>query len=117
MIEFKDRFQNLNTTIAPLIHKYFNENNGEKGDFISELTIEELLTLRENLINYGDLLDEWIEENKENWNNDVNDSFRFLDLCINVKVDLSDMQNPNHYRHEDYLNYLERNNLVKFDFE
>ncbi|AWV99797.1 hypothetical protein [Arcticibacterium luteifluviistationis] len=117
MIEFKDRFQNLNTTIRPLIHDYFIENDGEKGDFINELSIEELLTLRESLLDYGGLLNEWIDENKENWNDDLHNSFRFLDLCVNAKIQLEKMHHDLSVRHKDYLEYLKKNNLVKFDFK
>jgi hypothetical protein len=66
MIDFKDKYLRL-TEISPIIYEYFVENYGEKGNFSNFLTIEELLNLRSILLNYGDLLDQWIEENKENW--------------------------------------------------
>jgi hypothetical protein len=116
MIEFKDKFLRLNE-ISPIIYEYIVENSGEKGDFSNLLTIEELLNLRRILLNYGDLLDQWIEENKENWHGDVVDSFKFLDLCINANIQLNNMHFELDLRHGDYLKYLKKNNLTKFDFE
>jgi len=51
-------------------------------------------------LNYGDLLDQWFEENKENWHGDVVDSFKFLDLCVNTQ--LNNMHFELDLRHDDY---------------
>lgn len=116
MIEFKDKYSRLND-ISPIIHEYFVENDGNKGYSTNNLTIDELIFLRKLDLKYGDLLDEWIEDNKENWHGDVVDCFRFLDFCVNIKYVLESLQYNTYHRHEEYLEYLKKNNLTKLYFE
>lgn len=116
MIEFKGKFSILND-ISPIIQEYFVENDGSKGDATNNLTIDELIFLRKLDLKYGDLLDEWIEDNKEIWRGDVVNAFRFLDFCVNIKYELENLTYKEHHRHHEYLEYLEKNNFTKLDFE